>query len=130
LGIADSYETPLKLIQTTREGIVKKTADLLADTVGLTLPELSRCLHVSARTLQRYKADDRLNPDLSDHLLQVARVYLRALDVLGDRERAALWLKQPSVALGNISPLELLDTFTGIGMVLDELTRIEYGVVS
>lgn len=130
LGMGKLDEAPLKLIQATRDGIVKKAVDALAETVGLSLAELSRCLHVSARTLQRYKADDRLSPDLSDHLLQVARVYARALDVLGDRDRAALWLKQPSIALGNIPPLELLDTFTGIEMVLDELIRIEYGVVS
>ncbi|KAF0220336.1 MAG: hypothetical protein FD174_1237 [Geobacteraceae bacterium] len=130
LGIKEFGGSPLKLIESTRAGIAKKAVFELAREMGLVISDISRCLHVSVRTLQRFKADERLSPDLSDHLLQLARVHARTIEVFGSRERAGAWLKQPSVALGNISPLELLDTFTGIEMVLDELTRIEYGVVS
>ena len=45
------------------------------------------------------------------------------------RDRAALWLKQPSRALANELPLKLLDTDAGTQQVERELRQIQYGFV-
>lgn len=130
LGIRRLGESPMELVEVTRKGLRKKAIESLAKALGISLSELSHHLPVSERTLQRYKATEHLDKDLSDHVVQIARAVSRSVEVFGDRGTAAQWLKQPSVALGNVPPLELFDTFTGIEMVLDELTRIEYGVVA
>ena len=128
LGLTQSIPTPLDLVEVARHGIPKKSINFLANCLHITIPELTQHLHVSERTLQRYDPEKLLSSALSDHLLQIAKVYARTLEVFEDTEDTASWLKQTNIALGNTAPIELLDTSSGIEMVLDELTRIEYGV--
>ena len=120
--------SPLDIIEAIRKGLKRETVDYVARVLEVNASEMSRFLHVSPRTLHRYKPGEVLSPDTSDHLVQVYRVYMRALDVFNDDKKALRWLKYPSLALGNISPFELLDTSAGVEMVLDELGRIEHGI--
>jgi len=120
--------SPLDIIEAIRKGLKRETVDYVARVLEVNASEMSRFLHVSPRTLHRYKPGEVLSPDTSDHLVQVYRVYMRALDVFTDDKKALRWLKYPSLALGNISPFELLDTSAGVEMVLDELGRIEHGI--
>lgn len=130
LGLALATPTPFDLVDITRNGLPKKSINALADCLRLTIPELAKYLHISERTLQRYAPEKHLSIALSDHLLQIAKVYTKSLEVFEDAEDASCWLKQCNVALGNIAPIELLDTSAGIEMVLEELIRIEYGVTT
>jgi putative toxin-antitoxin system antitoxin component (TIGR02293 family) len=68
-----------------------------------------------------------LDVDKSGHLVQIARILQRCVEVFEDLEKAKRWLKSPNYALGNQIPLNLLDTTEGIELVRDTLTRIEYG---
>jgi uncharacterized protein (DUF2384 family) len=52
-----------------------------------------------------------------------------AIRVLGDSAKALGWFKTPSVALGGLSPEDLLSRGE-TGTVMAELGRIEYGVYS
>ena len=52
----------------------------------------------------------------------------RAIEVLGDKERALRWLKTPVPALGDQTPLSLLGTEGGAERVEDVLGQIEQGV--
>lgn len=124
--IIDSFD----LVRLTRKGIPRSAIDALAKSLHLSISELTKYLHISERTLQRYSPDKSLSTELSDHVLQIAKVYAKSLDVFEDPETTSSWLKQPNIALGNIAPIEYLDTSSGIEIVLDELTRIEYGVFS
>lgn len=130
LGLNKPTDTTFDLIGLTREGIPRSAIDALANSLQISIPDLTHYLHISERTLQRYSPDKNLSIELSDRLLQIAKVYSRSLDVFEDSEMAANWLKQPNIALGNIAPITYLDTSSGVEIVLDELTRIEYGVFS
>ena len=128
LGLNSNPVSGFDLMMLTREGIPRKTINALADSLHLSVIELAKYLHVSERTLQRYTPEKLLSPELSDRVLQIAKVYARSVDVFESSDTASQWLKQPSVALGHVAPIEFLDTFSGVEIVLDELTRIEYGV--
>ena len=130
IGLNIITRTPLELVRVARQGIPRKAVDTLANNLNMTVSELSKYLHVSERTLHRYPAAKVLPPDLSDRVLQIAKIYARCLEVFEDNNNAANWLKQSNIAFGKIPPVELLDTSTGIEMVFDELGRIEYGVIS
>jgi putative toxin-antitoxin system antitoxin component (TIGR02293 family) len=60
----------------------------------------------------------------------MARVYASAVEMIGDKQKAAEWLRTPNRALGGEKPLDQLDTDTGTRMVEDVLGRIAYGVYS
>jgi putative toxin-antitoxin system antitoxin component (TIGR02293 family) len=91
---------------------------------------LLRVLGVSERTVQRkHVTSGRLSQAVSDRLSRIDRIYALALDVFGDKQRAAAWLKRSSRALGNEVPLQLLDTDAGTERVERELRQIQYGFV-
>lgn len=123
-------KSPLDLIDTIRQGLPKQALEQLAKTLRVKVLDLEHILPVSRRTLQRYEQQDVkcLPKDLSDHMLQVAKSYTRAVEVFQDEERALEWLQAPIVALGGRIPMSLLDTSAGVDLVLTELGRIEYGV--
>lgn len=60
----------------------------------------------------------------------IEEVILQATEIFGDRMTATAWLHQESTALGNKTPWSLLNNAAGRKQVLDELGRLEYGIVS
>jgi putative toxin-antitoxin system antitoxin component (TIGR02293 family) len=128
LNLSQEINSPYDLINLARQGLFKSAIDSLAQLLELPAKDLVPYLHISERTLQRYDENKKLSPELSDHLIQLARVYARALEVFEDNDKAIKWLKYPNVALGGVTPISCLDNFSGIELVLDELGRIEYGI--
>ena len=61
---------------------------------------------------------------------RISNLYDRAIEVLGDQERAEAWLKKPNKALGMKTPLQYADTESGAREVENLLGRLEYGVFS
>lgn len=122
----------LDLIAAARKGLHKSALRSLCETFEIMLSDLEPILSVSKRSLQRYEAqgDKVLPKPLSDHILQLLKVYERALEVFGTREKALEWLKSPIVALGHQIPFSLLDTSAGIEMVMAEFVRIDHGIVA
>jgi putative toxin-antitoxin system antitoxin component (TIGR02293 family) len=53
----------------------------------------------------------------------------RAVEVIGDRERALRWMGTPVRALGYSTPISLLSTVPGEQAVLTVLGRLEHGVL-
>jgi putative toxin-antitoxin system antitoxin component (TIGR02293 family) len=111
-------------------GLTKAELLHLAKQLDLSVPQLAEILPVTERTIQRYGPAQRFNKTVSEHLLQLAEITARGTEAFGDRVRFLTWLKSPCPALGNRKPLALLSSRFGIELVLDELGRIEHGVVS
>ena len=128
LNLSQPIKSPYDLMELARQGLVRSAMDSLAQLLEVSTKDLVPYLPISERTLQRYDENKKLSPELSDHLIQIAKVYGRAVEVFGDSSRAVEWLKYPSVALGGITPMSCLDNYSGIELVMDELGRIEYGV--
>jgi uncharacterized protein (DUF2384 family) len=58
----------------------------------------------------------------------IVEVTARAIEVFGTREKALRWLKAPVRALGDQTPLSLLNSPEGVAQVQDTLGRVEHGV--
>jgi uncharacterized protein (DUF2384 family) len=52
------------------------------------------------------------------------------ISVFGSAEMLDQWLGEPCPALGGISPRSLMNSAEGLEKVLNEMIRIEYGVIS
>ena len=103
----------------------------IADKSPFSTTEWSNFLHLSERTFQRYKKDRRtFDPLHSEKILEITLVYNKGVEVFGDKANFDAWLSAKNVALGGIKPKELLDSSFGIGLLKDELTRIEHGVLA
>jgi putative toxin-antitoxin system antitoxin component (TIGR02293 family) len=64
----------------------------------------------------------------SERLFRLACLYDKAVEVFEDPQMARKWLKEPSWALGDVTPLRYADTELGAQEVEDLLGRIEHGV--
>ncbi|MBW3567603.1 MAG: DUF2384 domain-containing protein, partial [Proteobacteria bacterium] len=104
----------------------------ISESLNLAPDEENRLLQVSPRTRARWKEKnrERLEPDVSDRLVRVARVYALAIDVLENREAAVEWLREKTPYLGDRSPLEALATDVGTEKVTNMLYQMEYGVIA
>ncbi len=123
-----SVDNELGLVELTRKGVLKKSVQNLANFASVSMKEIATLLPISERSLQRYSDMDRLKSGISEHILIITKVMLRAEKVLGSAEKLKHWLNTPSIGLGQRTPLSLLDTSFGAQLVMDELGRLEYGV--
>ena len=122
--------TQMDLIEVGHKGVPKASLMHLAKYIGSSISKMAALLPVTERTIQRYSAKDRFDESVSEDILQIAQVVARGVEVFEDKGNFLNWLAQPAAAFGGRTPMSLLDSCFGIDMVLDELTRIEHGVVS
>jgi putative toxin-antitoxin system antitoxin component (TIGR02293 family) len=121
----------LQLITTIRQGIKYALFISLAEKSPFSLNEWSGFLHISERTMQRYKKEKKsFDPIYSEKILEVTMLYKFGADVFGSNEKFNTWLETKNIMLGGAKPKDLLDNTFGISLVKDELTRIEYGILA
>jgi len=119
------------LMKVIRGGIEFDKFQSMVSKYPFSMEEWSSFLHLSERTLQRYKKEDKNFDALqSEKILQISLLYQRGVEVFGEKENFDLWLDFPNIALGNIKPKELLDNAFGIALLEEELTRIEHGILA
>lgn len=122
--------TAEELRRLVRAGLPFSALEQVMARFGLGRQQVSEVLQLPERTLARRKRERRLQPDESDRLVRLARVAAQAEETLGSAERAAVWLRRSSRALGGEAPLDLLDTDLGAREVEAILGRLEHGVYS
>ena len=119
------------LINAVKQGINFSFFERLAKNIPFTIREWSSFLHLSERSLQRYKKDKgTFNSTSSEKIIEIIMLNKYGKDVFGDQENFNIWLLTKNVALGGIKPKELLDSSFGIQILKDELTCIEHGVLA
>ncbi len=118
----------IDFISVIRKGVSKKAMDRLMEITGITPKEMAFIIRVSDRTLRRYKSQTLLNPEQSERVVELARLYSRGEQVFGNLESFKEWMNSTVMALGNKKPKEFLDTSLGINILMDELGKIEHGI--
>lgn len=119
------------IIEQARQGVPAAQADQLTQLLGISFKELAAILQVAERTLHRFRSEGELDARTSERLLLLENLAAHGLLVFdGQAEALADWLRYPLRELKGQTPLSLLSTISGFGLVDDVLTRIEYGVYS
>jgi putative toxin-antitoxin system antitoxin component (TIGR02293 family) len=118
------------LISLSDHGVTKNALLNLTRYLSFPLTQIAELLPISERTVQRYSRSKHFNRPISEQILQIAEVVVKGVEVFEIKNNFLVWMKQQNVALGRKTPLSLLSSRFGTQMVLDELGRIEHGVVS
>ncbi len=118
----------IDLIELSNKGLTKDALTHLANYLSLSLSQISGFLPITERTVLRYAVNQHFNSVVSEHILQIAEMATRGVEVFEDKDKLIEWLNYPSKALANKTPLSSLSSRFGIAMVLDELGRIEHGI--
>ena len=115
-------------IPLVRQGLPAASVDSMLKLTRMAQTELTKALAIPDRTFARRKREGVFSPEESAKLVRFARVVERAEEVFENTMQALAWLKTENPALGDVTPLSLMDTDIGADSVLDTLGRIEQGV--
>ncbi len=125
LSQSDNYN----IIQAVREGLPYYAFENYVQKSPFNISEWSELLGLSARSLHRYKKDNKAFDKLhSDRIIEIVLVLRKGVEVFGDEKKFAIWMDSHIIALGGIKPKELLDSSFGIRLLNDELIAIAYGI--
>ncbi|MGD0915713.1 MAG: antitoxin Xre/MbcA/ParS toxin-binding domain-containing protein [Thermodesulfobacteriota bacterium] len=130
LGLKEKIRSQLDLVKLGGKGVSKGTVIKLAKHLSIGLKGIATLLSVNQRTIQRLSAGKVFSRTVSERILRIALVAARGEEVFGDRERFNIWLKEPNQAMLDQTPLSLLASDFGTDLVLEELGRIEHGIIS
>lgn len=130
----------LQLIDRSRQGLSTTESGRVAGLLGVTDKEMARLLNQSVATFHRQakvsrsdatRSDaTRLDAATSERLLLLTRLAIYGATVFQDQGKFTRWLRRPLPLLADRSPLDLMDSPTGVQLIEDILGRIEYGVFS
>ena len=109
-------------------GVYASTFFDFADASGYSKDILANMLNISVKTLMRYQnSRTRMNPQNSEHLIKLFALYRKGIQVFNSIVSFNRWLEKPAYGLGGNTPFNYLNTISGIDLILEELTKIEYG---
>lgn len=121
----------VNLVNMVKEGVSYYHLTKLSDRIQLTLQEWADYLHLSERTIQRYKKENKsFDPIHAERIVVIELLYKKGIGVFEDENNFYTWMDTVNIALGGVKPKDLLDTSFGISMVYDELGRIEHGILA
>lgn len=119
------------LMQAIRKGFGFSFFLNLSKKMPFSFQEWGRFLHVSPRTMQRYKKEKKnFDPIYSERIAAIIMLYNYGIEVFGDEQKFITWLNTTNLALGGKTPRNLLDSTLGIAILKDELGRIEQGILA
>jgi len=130
LGLRENIQTEMDLIELSDKGVTKRALLHLTKYFGFSLSQIASMLPVTERTIQRYSPKKHFNPAASEQILQIAVIAARGGEVFGGKEQFIEWLNFPCKAFDSKTPRSLLHSRFGADMILDELGRLEHGIVS
>jgi len=122
---------PIKIAKEVARGLAFQSLVRFQENTLFSTKDVADLVSIPPRTLQRRKAQGRLDPEESDRLLRVTRVFARALELFeGDVRAARDWFHTPARALGGERPIRLARTDLGSREVEALIDRLEHGVLT
>jgi uncharacterized protein (DUF2384 family) len=91
----------------------------------LTLTELIDIIPVSIDT---YKRKTTFQPPVTEKILEIEEVYHEGLHAFGEGFHA--WMNTENIALGGIKPKQLLSNSFGVRRLLNQIGRMQHGVLA
>lgn len=121
----------LEILKRVKLGLKFAALERFQKNTQFSTTDLADLVAIKMRTLHRRKERGRLEPDESDRLLRVSRVFAKSLDLFeGDADAARRWFYTPAKALGGERPIALAGTDLGSREVESLLDRLEHGVLT
>lgn len=124
------FNDKMLVVKSIQKGVSYRFFNQLKSVASITDQEWAEFLQISTKSLQRFSKEKEyfFKPIHSEKILALAEVFYLGNRVFDSPKQFMEWLYNPSFALGNMSPFELLKNAYGKEMVVNELHRIDQGV--
>src|SRR3974390_1763502 len=127
-AFALAEKPPLEVLPLVRHVFPAAMFEQVAATLGLSSTSLAAKLGIGRRTVTRKRGNGApLSSETSEKLLRVARIRNLGRLLFSTDEAVSEWLSKPDTALGNMAPLDLLDTDLGAREVENLLQSLGHG---
>jgi len=124
------FQSPMAKLGAIKEGLKPDAISNLLQVSGATQVDVAKWLDITEPTLRKHiQSNKGLNANISEHIIQLFELFNKGLDTFGTLSEFKSWLKHYNPGIEAI-PFDLLDTITGISIVLNELIRIDYGAIA
>jgi putative toxin-antitoxin system antitoxin component (TIGR02293 family) len=124
------FRSPIAKLDAIKRGLQPGAINDLIEITGATQTDVSKWLDITEPTLRKHIQNTReLNLGLSEHIIQLFELFDKGLDTFGSLIEFKNWLKHYNTGI-DATPYDILDTITGIGIVMSELIRIDYGATA
>jgi len=124
------FKSPLAKLGAIKQGLQSAAITDLIRVTGATQIDVAKWLDITEPTLRKHIQGSRdLNRGLSEHIIQLFELFNKGLDTFGSLDEFKSWLKHYNPGIDAV-PFDLLDTITGINIVITQLIRIDYGVLA
>lgn len=122
------YNNSISLLINSKSGLSAKAALDFLSLSGFSREEFQDTFKTNVKTIQNYASNSsKLDAALSEKLLKSFSLFEKGIEIFGSAKAFHQWLNTPAYGLGNQIPFDLMDTFTGITLIEEELIRIAYG---
>jgi putative toxin-antitoxin system antitoxin component (TIGR02293 family) len=128
--IGHEIRNEMDLYEISKKGLPKKALVHLIHNLGFTVKFMASLINITERTIQRKNDIELLDKVTSEQVLQIADIYSKGTHIFESSENFSTWITIENKALNNKKPIELLSSRYGAQMVLDELGKIEYGIIA
>jgi putative toxin-antitoxin system antitoxin component (TIGR02293 family) len=129
-GYGKYYYKPVEKLVLIKKGLNPTAISDLIEVTGATQTDLAHILDLTEPTLRKHiKGEKDLNTGLSEHIIQLFELFDKGMDTFGSLDEFKNWLPKHNIGI-NAKPIDLLDTITGINIVMSELIRIDYGLTA
>lgn len=124
------FQSPVNRLQVIKGGLSSKSLDDLLQISGSTRFDMAKNLDLTEPTLRKHLSNPKeLSTSLSEHVLFLLELYNKGIDTFGSIDNFKNWLPQHNIGI-DAKPSDLLDSITGINMVINELNRIDHGILA
>jgi len=90
-----------------------------------------KVLEISPKTLYSYRHSNKILPiRINEQILKLEELYKKGIELFENSDRFNQWMKSESYGLGNVKPIEMINSITGIDLIYEELIRIEFGATA
>ena len=124
------FKSPAAKLDAIKKGLQPNAINDLIKVTGATQSDVSRWLDITMPTLRKHLQNTKgLNLGISEHIIQLFELFNKGLDTFGSLDEFKNWLAHYNIGIDAV-PFDILDTITGIGIVMNELIRIDYGATA
>ncbi|WCT13914.1 antitoxin Xre/MbcA/ParS toxin-binding domain-containing protein [Mucilaginibacter jinjuensis] len=122
------YANQVALLTSSKKGLEAKAALDFLNLSGFSHQQFQDTFKTTVKTIQNYTNQaQKLDASLSEKILKAFALFEKGIALFGSADVFYKWLHQPAYGLGNQVPFDILDTFTGVSLIEEELIRLEYG---
>ena len=125
------FSNDISLLTAVRKGLKPEAVFEFMSLSGLPVTKIEQILGKTVKTFQSYRQHHTLlDPTISEKLLKLFQLYDKGRVIFASAESFNRWMSMSAFGLGGQIPENMLDTITGIQLILEELIRIEYGALA